>query len=222
MTGELSKLFDENYDNPAVCLELLDQAQSCREAEAAPAVMTLLDHPDYLVRSKAFAVLGEIGCPRIIPDLLAFLEKEKEEEWRLRCLEVLHLIGAKESVPRLLDFLTDSDPVFLRGLVWCLGSIGGRQAVEGLLRFAASPRGRIIRPDIVAESLGMALEKTEGGQQLLERLAAEDKRIALYLRSLRLRGREEARYSVYPAADYLRQKVAAQGIDYRNFKRMVF
>jgi len=190
-------------------------------AQVAQAVVPYIDHDDYLVRSRAFVTLCRVAHPVIIPRLFDFLEREKDVEFRLRCLEVFHCLGEPATVAPLAALLVDRDPLFLRGLVWTLGSIGGVEAVRVLLAFGSTPAGRIVKPDLVAEAVGMALENVENPQEVLEAATRESPRVARYLRDLTLRTRDEARYSVYPTSDYFRLQAQERGLDYREYKRLL-
>ncbi|GAW93132.1 HEAT repeat domain-containing protein [Calderihabitans maritimus] len=216
----LERLQQSNL-SPSELIELLREAAQYPDEEVCRAVFSFVRHPDYLVRTRAFITLNQIAHPGIIPDLLEYLREEKDEEFRLRCLEVFHSLGDPAAVKPLTGFIHDQDPIFIRGLVWTIGSIGGEEAVRFLLEYGSSPAGRLVKREIVGEAIGMALEKVPQGQKLLQELAAQNMRIARYLDWLPIRGREKARFSVYPAPDYFRQCAKARGLDYREYKKLL-
>ncbi|WP_227762375.1 HEAT repeat domain-containing protein [Zhaonella formicivorans] len=202
-------------------IQLLDALTAFPGEEAARAAGAFLRHPDYLVRSKAFAVLNRIPHLALLPDLITVLREEKDEEFRLRALEVVQKLGEREAISELIPFLHDRDPLVVRGTIVALGGIGGEEAAESILHFAASPQGRIVRREVVQEALAFCLQKVPEPERFLERLGERDKGIKRYLRGLQPEVPAQPRFTVYPAADYFSVQAKAREIDYKLYKRLI-
>lgn len=202
-------------------VDLLRQAGSLSGEEAARAVLAWTRHPDYLVRSRAWVTLCRAAHPAIIPDLINYLREERDEEFRLRCLDVLQCLKEPETVPLLAPFLHDRDPLVVRGTVWTIGAIGGEEAARALLSFGASPAGRLVRREVVGEAVALALAGVPGREEVLARVAGEDRRVARYLADLPLDHDGKPRFSLYPSPDYFRLQCQAREVDYKTFKRLM-
>ncbi|MHB1419744.1 MAG: HEAT repeat domain-containing protein [Bacillota bacterium] len=203
------------------CIELLKKLVEYPGARAAQAAMRYIEHPDYLVRTRAFVTLCRVAHSSIVSQLEAFLKREIDEEFCLRCLEVFKCMEDQDTVPALTSLLSHRDPLLVRGVVWTIGSIGGKEAVQALLEYCSSSAGRMIKPDLAAEAVGMALEKTSRPKELLNSISRNNPRAARYLRDLTLRGKKETRYYIYPTSDYFRLRTDERGIDFREYKRVV-
>ncbi|MDS1029652.1 HEAT repeat domain-containing protein [Bacillota bacterium LX-D] len=215
----LSKL---SLERPgAECIAYLDQLSLTPSKEKALAVSSLLKHPDYLTRCKAYGVLRKIFDPVILPKLYTILQTEQSEEFRLHTLELIQLIGEESSVLTLGSLLSDFNPFVVRGSIVALGGIGGREAVRTILEFASKPQGRIIRREVVAEALGYALQKVQDPEEFLAALQQENKRVKHYLQDLELKAPPIPHFTVYPSADYFSLQAKSRGIDYKKFKRMI-
>lgn len=201
-------------------IKAMDALAGCAGQEAALALLPYLNHADYLVKSKAFAMLAAVAHPAALPRLFAVLRAEQDEEFRLRALEVIQKIAEPESVAELALFLADHDPLLIRGVIVALGNIGGAEAAGIILEFAASPRGRIIRRETVQEALAYALTKVKDPQQFLLRMG-QDKGIRRYLHGLDLALPAVPRYTVYPSADYFSLQAKERGIEYKLYKKLI-
>ncbi|MHB1128291.1 MAG: HEAT repeat domain-containing protein [Bacillota bacterium] len=223
MSGGVEQLLEQlaQAEERETRIELLKKLGEFTGSRVAQSVVHYIEHPDYLVRTRAFVTLGRVAHPSVVPRLLAFLEREEDEEFCLRCLEVFYRLEDQNTVSSLASFLTHRNPLLVRGLVWTIGSIGGAEAVQVLLDFCSSPAGRMVKPDLTAEAVGMALEKTPNPQELLEKICRGNRRAARYLRDLPLRGKKEARYYIYPTYDYFCLRADERGMNFREYRRIV-
>ncbi|MEW6662945.1 MAG: HEAT repeat domain-containing protein [Bacillota bacterium] len=204
-------------------LDLLVAAQDCSGPEAARAVFAYTAHEDYLVKSRAWVSLKRMAPSSLVPELIASLANEQDLEFRLRCVEVLGSVRDQASVDQIGAFLADPDPLVVRAIVWALGEIGGEQAASSLLVFAASPAGRIIRREVVAEALATALAGLPEDKRLqwLRQKQAGSLRVWQYLQGLSLELGPMPRFSPYPAPDYFRLQCKIREIDYRTYKNIM-
>lgn len=176
----------------------------------------------YPVRCKALEMFRVLGKPEDCGFLLSLvLDREQPEEFRLRALDVLGAMGYREALPGLGRLLPDPNPFLTKGTVSVLGAIGGREAMEMLLHFSASPAGRVVKRAITAEALGRMLRDRPELAEVLESLKKEHLRIRWFLRDLDLTCPEILRFGAYPANDYVARMVREKGYDYRHFKYLV-
>lgn len=202
-------------------LELLGFLTDFPAERAVEVVLDYLDHEDYLIKSRAFVVLEKLAHPLALPPMFRILREEPEEEFRLRALAVIQAVGHPQAIPELEKVLQDWNPYLIRGALVALGSIGGEEAARVILEFASSPRGRIVRRELVQEALAFCLLKVSEKEKFLARLAEANGGIRRYLRGLNLEAPPISHFSVYPSNDYLRLKCEARGVDYKTYKRKV-
>jgi len=176
----------------------------------------------YPVRCKALEMFRVLGEPQDCAFLLSLvLDGDQPEEFRLRALDVLGALGYREALPGLVRLLPDANPFLTKGTVSVLGAIGGGEAMEILLHFAASPAGRMVKREITAEALGRMLRDRPELTEVLEGLKRRHLRIRWFLGGLDLTCPEILRYGAYPANDYVARMVREKGYDYRHFKYLV-
>jgi HEAT repeat protein len=137
---------------------------------AVPALQTLVDHPQWMVREQAVIGLGELGDESVVPTLVPLLENPTD--WvRQRAAEALATIGGPGARAALLDQLENrrfarigyiasalarftpdiiarltevaaaDDPDQRYWAAVALGSTGDDRAVATLERMAANDRG---------------------------------------------------------------------------------
>lgn len=82
---------------------------------------------------QAIEILGSIGNPLAIPDLLQLLEDTVSDKVRYQVIEALGKIGDQSIVPRLLSGLIHSHPLIRAITARALGLIGHPSATEALL-----------------------------------------------------------------------------------------
>ena len=204
-------------------LELLTAAKDCSGPEAARAVFNYTGDADYLIKSRAWVSLRRMESASLVPELMAFLAMEQDLEFRLRCVDVLGAVREQIVAGQVGAFLADPDPLVVRAVVWALGEIGGEQAASLLLEFAASPAGRIIRREVVAEAIARALAGLPEDQKLewLRQKEAGSLRARQYLQGLSLEVGPLPRFSPYPAPDYFRLQCKIREISFQTFKNIM-
>lgn len=121
-----------------------EQLGEMKAVEAAPEVITLLAHKEWLVRGSAVLALGNMG-PDVIPQLQEALQHEKPEA-RLAAVQALTLIG-RSALPALIQALRHDDPavrlVALQGVVTC----GAIEALPFIQRCAKEDADASIREE---------------------------------------------------------------------------
>ncbi|MGI6065848.1 MAG: HEAT repeat domain-containing protein [Bacillota bacterium] len=210
---------------PEQLLEILPKVEKAGRgfAGVAQRIFPLLEHDDYKVRSRAFITLGRLKDSSIIPELLAYLKQEKDEEWRLRVLECLYHFRNQKVIPDLLPLLEDYRyPMLIRGTIWLIGSLGGKEAVRIIGEFGAKPHGRIVKTEVILEALSLAIASIPDGTSFFAKIQKERADIARAFRYVTLPDPEKPRFDVYPYPDYLLDRAKIQGIDAKEFKRLSF
>ncbi|MDD2499034.1 MAG: HEAT repeat domain-containing protein [Desulfitobacteriaceae bacterium] len=211
--------------SPEEALKILPKVEKAGRGfgEAAQRVLPLLEHEDYQVRSRAFITLGRLQDSSIIPELLAYLKRETEEEWRLRVLECLYLLHDQKAVPYLVSYLEDYRyPMMIRGTIWLIGFLGGKEAVEIIGRFGVSPGGRMVKDEVILEALSLALASFPEGTGFFADIQKKRPEIARAFRYVVLPDVKKPRFNVYPYPDYLLDRAKMRGISPKEFKKLSF
>jgi HEAT repeat protein len=108
-------------------------------------VITLLDDPDYRIRSTAIGILGSIGpqAKEAIPLLISRLRDKQYTGSEAG--EALGRIGGKDVVPTIIRLLEDSDPNVRYHAAISLGKIGpdASEAVPVLLKLLQDEDKRV-------------------------------------------------------------------------------
>lgn len=186
-------------------------------------LLPFLEHPNYLVRSRVFIALGRLKDRQISSPLLDYLEENPEEEWQIRVLECLYLLKDSSVVPRLSVLLTKHhQPIVVRGVTWLIGYLGGKEAAEILLKFAASPQGRMVKSDILYEGISLAVQSLGNADDFCREFLRENPAIARFFLYSQLPEVEQPRFSVFPYPDYLLDQAKVQGIKAKEFKRLYY
>ncbi|HHT62354.1 MAG TPA: HEAT repeat domain-containing protein [Clostridia bacterium] len=223
---ELNTLFEKlSVAEPGEGVVLLRRIESIGKniPKTAEKLIPFLHHPDYLVRSRVFIALGRIKDTGISNLLLDYLASEPGEEWQLRVLECLYLLNDNKVIPRI-SFLLDqhASPLLTRGAAWLIGYLGGEEALHILLKFAVSPRGRIVKSEIILEAIALALKSLDAGDEYWAKTVRKDPAVNRYFSYCRLPEVEQPRFGVYPYPDYLLDQAKAQGIKTKEFKRLYY
>jgi HEAT repeat protein len=146
---------------------------------AVPDLVTLLDHPDWIVRKEAITGLGELGDDTVVPALVPLLDAD--EQWvREAAAEALSRIGgdaalaalwdqfvnrrysrighiasalalfAPEVIPQLIEAAAGEDPDRRYWAAVALGSTGDDRAVPTLEQLMAADQGMTVFDGVVS------------------------------------------------------------------------
>ncbi|GAA1814744.1 hypothetical protein HC028_09070 [Planosporangium flavigriseum] len=140
---------------------------------AVPALLDLVDHPQWIVRERVIVGLGVLGDETVV-GVLAPLLQDPAEWVRHRAADALAAIGGEEAlaalwaefthrryarigyiasalaqfapdvIPRLIDAATSTDSDQRYWAATALGSTGDERAVPSLTRLAAEDRGTTV------------------------------------------------------------------------------
>lgn len=209
--------------NPMETIGLLKKIEKAGKDVPGTAgkLIPLLDHPDYLVRSRVFIALGRIKDSGVGELLLDYLATEAGEEWQLRVLDVLYQLNDRGAVSRLSLLLEQHQmPLLTRGATWLLGFLGGEEALHALLGFAVRPQGRIVKSEMIYEGIALALKSLGYGEEYWTDLTGQNTPVGRFFRYSKLPEIDAPRFSVYPYPDYLLDQAIARGIRPKEFKKL--
>jgi HEAT repeat protein len=97
---------------------------------ALPVLLTHLNHPD--TSEVAAQALIDFG-PAAIPSILSTLQNEEEDEIVGLLLRVVNVIGGREAIPSILQFLDHDNPIIRRLALETLGEIPDPASIDYLL-----------------------------------------------------------------------------------------
>lgn len=193
---------------------VLGEASGSSKAEA---LLPYAFGEDFFLRHKAYYLLKGLKEQSAVPFLLERAQTPGIEEG-----EMLRILDALSPFPQgvleLRGLLRHKNPYLVRGEVMALAMAGGKEALKTLLEFAASPWGRMIRRELMAEVLGFLLEKEPLLKSHLAELMEASPLIRGYLRDMELHPPAYGRLSVFPANDYWALQARKEGLDYGEFK----
>lgn len=206
--------------NDELVIEILVRLEDYNTAKVAKAVIPLLDHRNYFVKTRAFITLCRIPNIAVTRDLLDYFEGEKDEEFRVRCLETLHYIADYKAVPVLGKYLGKESKVLNRGLIWTIGSIGGLEALKVLTAYAVENRHKgNINYKLLSEAIGLVLNSLGMWGLPLEYLSQKNAAIGEIFTELRPDYVFDTKYYVFHN-NYFHEQVAKRGFDYRQYEKL--
>lgn len=111
---------------------------SCPAVADVAEQVKLLDHVEFMVRTKAAEALGKSGSRRAVGPLLVRLGAEKSPLVRATIVAALGTLRAKTAVAQLQKLLSDGDYQIQEAAVQALGMIGDRRAFVALKQLVTS------------------------------------------------------------------------------------
>jgi len=206
--------------NDELVIEILIRLEDNNTAKVAKAVIPLLDHRNYFVKTRAFITLCRIPNIAVTRDLLDYFGHEKDEEFRVRCLEALHYIADYKAVPELGKYLGKESKVINRGLIWTIGSIGGLEALNGLTAYAVENMNKEnINYKLLSEAIGLVLNSLGMWGLPLEYLSQKNAVIRELINELRPSYVFDTKYYVFNS-NYFHEQVVKRGFDYRQYEKL--
>jgi HEAT repeat protein len=115
----------------------VQSVEGLRGADLVAALIDVMKHPDYAVRSEAADRLGEIGDPAAMPILVEALQDENENV-RSCASRAVKKVGNETALPALLAALATSPHDSKPRIMSVLGKIGGPGAIGPLLDWLKS------------------------------------------------------------------------------------
>jgi len=100
------------------------------DANALPVLLTHLAHPE--TSEVAAQALTDFGAGAV-PSILGALQNEEEDEIVALLLRVVNMIGGREAIPSILQFLDHDNPMIRRLAIETLGQILDPSSIDYLL-----------------------------------------------------------------------------------------
>lgn len=187
-------------------------------------IFPLLYHDHYLVRSRAFITMGRLDDKSVSHRLVAYIGEDAGEEWQIRALDCLFYLKDREVVPKLADFLSNIQyPLLVRGVVWLMGYLGGKEALDRIVSFVLSPLGRIVKNEVVLEAVSLAIHSFDDGSAYFQKIKRKNPIVERFFRYCVFDDPvAQPRFSVLPYPDYFLDQALSRGINPRVFKKLSY
>lgn len=118
------------------------------------------------------------------------------------------------------QYLGDKNKFVNRGLIWTIGSIGGWEALKLLVAYGMKkPDGKEVKPNLLAEAIGLALNSMGMWGAPLDYLAEKDGKVRELTDELRPGYVFDPKYYVFHPG-YFSQQVEKRGLKYSDYERL--
>jgi HEAT repeat protein len=129
----------EEAEDDGVVWEVAKGLISLRGQSSAPTVVRVLDQGNPSKRAAAAYVLGWLGVREAVPALVATATNTTlEAHVRGHAIEALGVMGARETLPQLLELLSDRSPEVRYWAAYSVGEFGDPTSIPALEHMAAN------------------------------------------------------------------------------------
>ena len=134
--------------------------ESKYEQKDADYFISLLDHPDYVVRTRVACILVDFGGEDKIPHIAKILKNDDNELVRHEAAFALGQMSYSSAIPPLTDATLNDPSMFVRHeAAIALGVVGSKEAKETLEKALNDPEQPVVESAIVALSNIEFMEK---------------------------------------------------------------
>lgn len=141
-------------------LALFSEMESKYEAKDTEYFVGLLDHPDYVVRTRATCILVDFGGEDKVPHIAKVLKHDENELVRHEAAFSLGQMCYSTSIPPLADATLNDPSMFVRHeAAIALGVVGSKEAKDVLEKALGDPDKPVVDSAIVALSNIQFMEK---------------------------------------------------------------
>lgn len=141
-------------------LQLFAEMEAKYEQKDTEYFVKLLDHPDYVVRTRATCILVDFGGEDKIPHVAKVLKHDDNELVRHEAAFSLGQMGLSSGVPPLIDATLNDPSMFVRHeAAIALGVVGSNDAKEALEKALKDPDQPVVESAVVALSNIEFMEK---------------------------------------------------------------
>ena len=134
-------------------LQLFAEMEGKYEKKDTQYFVNLLDHPDYVVRTRATCILVDFGGEDKIPHIAKVLKHDDNELVRHEAAFSLGQMCLSSGVPPLVDATLNDPSMFVRHeAAIALGVIGSNDAKEALEKALNDPDKPVVESAVVALS----------------------------------------------------------------------
>ena len=147
-------------------LNLFAEMESKYEQKDTEYFVKLLDHPDYVVRTRATCILVDFGGEDKVPHIARVLKNDENELVRHEAAFSLGQMCYSSSIKPLTDATLNDPSMFVRHeAAIALGVVGSNDAKEALEKALEDPDKPVVESAIVALSNIQFMEKLSKNEQ---------------------------------------------------------
>ena len=147
-------------------LSLFAEMESKYEQKDTEYFVKLLDHPDYVVRTRATCILVDFGGEDKVPHIAKVLKNDQNELVRHEAAFSLGQMCYSSSIKPLTDATLNDPSMFVRHeAAIALGVVGSNEAKEALEKALEDPDRPVVESAIVALSNIQFMEKLSKNEQ---------------------------------------------------------
>ncbi len=122
--------------------------------------VSLLEHPDYVIRTRATCILVDFGGEDKIPYIAKVLKNDENELVRHEAAFSLGQMCYSSAIPPLTDATLDDPSMFVRHeAAIALGVVGSKEAKETLKKALNDPDKSVVESAVIALSNIQFMEK---------------------------------------------------------------
>jgi len=141
-------------------LALFAEMETKYEQKDTEYFVSLLDHPDYVVRTRATCILVDFGGEDKIPYIAKVLKNDENELVRHEAAFSLGQMSYSSAIPPLTDATLHDPSMFVRHeAAIALGVVGNKDAKDALEKALDDPDKPVVESAIVALSNIEFMEK---------------------------------------------------------------
>ncbi|MGI9565793.1 MAG: HEAT repeat domain-containing protein [Nitrosopumilus sp.] len=141
-------------------LTLFTEMESKYEQKDTEYFVSLLDHPDYVIRTRATCILVDFGGEDKIPHIAKVLKNDENELVRHEAAFSLGQMCYSSAIPPLTDATLNDPSMFVRHeAAIALGVVGSQDAKETLEKALHDPNKPVVESAVVALSNIQFMEK---------------------------------------------------------------
>ncbi len=149
--------FDFNMSQKQVVtgkrLKLFSEMEEKYEQKDVNYFVNLLDHYDYVIRTRATCILVDFGGEDKIPHIARVLKNDSNELVRHEAAFSIGQMGHSSGVKHLEDATLNDPSMFVRHeAAIALGVIGNKEAKEALTKALSDPEQPVVESAVVALS----------------------------------------------------------------------
>ena len=134
-------------------LALFAEMESKYESNDIEYFVSLLNNPDYVIRTRATCILVDFGGKDKIPHIAKVLKNDENELVRHEAAFALGQMSYSSAIPPLIDSTLNDSSMFVRHeAAIALGVVGNKEAKETLQKALNDPAESVVQSAVVALS----------------------------------------------------------------------
>ena len=147
-------------------LQLFAEMEAKYEQKDTPYFVNLLDHPDYVVRTRATCILVDFGGEDKVPHIAKVLKHDENELVRHEAAFSLGQMCLSSGINPLAESTLNDPSMFVRHeAAIALGVIGSKDAKDALEKALDDPDKPVVESAVVALSNIEFMEKLSKNEQ---------------------------------------------------------